>query len=62
MDYEKLKLSYNLAMKICDPIDFQVRLRDLLHTVAGYLVERDMPEEEIKSRNEQNEKAANLEK
>jgi len=60
MDYEELKLAYDLATKICDPIEYQSRQKNLLYALADYLIERDMPESEKIIRDEEMKKSQKL--
>jgi hypothetical protein len=45
-DYENLKASFAHAKRVCDPIEFEYRQKNLLYVVTRYLLERDRPEEE----------------
>lgn len=42
-DYDKLKSAYKHSKQICNPIDFQIRQKNLLETIANYLLEKDDP-------------------
>ncbi len=39
MEYEELKTCYRLAMKVCDPVEYQYRQQNLLHALAKYMIE-----------------------
>ena len=39
MEYEELKTCYRLAMKVCDPVEYQYRQQHLLYAVAKYLID-----------------------
>lgn len=50
--YRVLEDSYVKAMKVCDPIEYNMRQQFLLRTIACYLLERDKPQP-IETKNEQ---------
>jgi len=37
-DLEKLDFAYQLALKICDPIDFAQRQKNLVYAISDYLL------------------------
>lgn len=45
--YKDLQADYQRAMGVCDPLDYLVRQNCLLYSIAGYLLERDKPQELI---------------
>ena len=47
MNYEYLKVIYEISQQICDPIEFQVRHQALLYGITEYLLERDKPKDII---------------
>lgn len=57
-NYTKLMESLSKAKQICPPDEYNLRHRQLLHVIADYLLNRDMPEE-MKIKNNKSRKDAN---
>ena len=45
MDYEQLHKFYQLAISVCDPVEFQNRKKNLVYAMAEYILHKDKPAE-----------------
>ena len=43
-DFEKLFHTYQKSKSVCDPVDFQIRQRNLLYELTEYVLHKDMPQ------------------
>lgn len=46
--YQVLAKIFDLAQQVCDPIEFEYRQKYLLTYLCKYVLEKDLPKDEIK--------------